>query len=335
MGDEAMKTKSARDGKSKKSVATHSVNGSPGGAGSGALGLELSETHPNNSAVRQGWLHIDQSLARYLLTFNTKNRTIKQQALTKLVRTQKAGLYNDQNTDAITFNLLGELVNGQHRLKMVVETGIPIYALVVVGVSDTVMETTDNGTPRSIRDILQIENLSSNAGHKNIGYIGPNVNAFLNYLSRGNLRRVGRNEQSNAEILRYYRANQDKVQSLIAFGRSVSERCPSFKNVVTMKRVAVLKFALESTGAAPEDIEVFFEMLMGRITPNYSMNNLRIRLERLQVDHDRKKKVSDDLALAILVKGWNAFVLGEEVEQFRWRSGGAKPEAFPEPVSGQ
>ena len=41
---------------------------------------------------------------------------------------------------------------------------------------------------------------------------------------------------------------------------------------------------------------------------------------------------SQTYLLAITLKAWNAYRQGETVGLYRWRPGGAKPEAFPEPI---
>lgn len=65
----------------------------------------------------------------------------------------RAGRWRD-NGDAIRLDCGGYLVDGQHRLAAIVESGVSVKVLLVEGLTDDVLPTIDLGARRSSRDVL-------------------------------------------------------------------------------------------------------------------------------------------------------------------------------------
>jgi hypothetical protein len=67
-----------------------------------------------------------------------------------------AGLDWEFDGNTIVFNALGELVNGQHRMKAIEDSGIPQVMLVVRGVTLSAIEVMDTNRIRSFADMLRM-----------------------------------------------------------------------------------------------------------------------------------------------------------------------------------
>lgn len=291
--------------------------------------LALSLEHPENSDVRIGWLTVTRPIAQRLLKTNTANRDFKTRGVDKIVEDQRSGSWNNQNPDPIVIDETGRLANGQHRLIGVVETGIPIVALVVEGVSLNVMETLDSGTQRTLVDTLIIENRRDSAGHKNLSYLGGVIHAAFRYEDRGDLSQGGGKVFSKAQLLTFYRENREWLERIVSWALSTHRKMPATKNITSVKRLAVFRYALESSGAHVDDIELFFAMLTEDRAAETAVLKLRKRFHSLQAEHNRKRFPLDDLVMALMVKSWNFYVQGEEPQAISWKSGGAKKEKFP------
>ena len=72
-----------------------------------------------------------------------------------LIGRQKRGEWRT-NSDSIRFNSDGNLRDGQHRLHMVMLTGIPIDAVVIRGIAPDSFVTMDTGKNRTITEVLSI-----------------------------------------------------------------------------------------------------------------------------------------------------------------------------------
>lgn len=94
--------------------------------------------------------------AAYILEHNNHNRPVVRSNLARLCRDLKAGEWK-LNGETIVLASDGELMTGQHRLKAVVLTGIPIKTFVVYGIDRSAFPTMDQGTPKSVSAILAID----------------------------------------------------------------------------------------------------------------------------------------------------------------------------------
>lgn len=94
--------------------------------------------------------------AREWLVNNTKNRPINQTLVARYVQ----AMQNDQwelNGETVKFADNGRLLDGQHRLMAVVESGVTIYTFVVRGLPEEVFDTIDCGKVRTIADTLNLD----------------------------------------------------------------------------------------------------------------------------------------------------------------------------------
>jgi hypothetical protein len=65
--------------------------------------------------------------------------------------------------------------------------------------------------------------------------------------------------------------------------------------------------------------------------------NLVVRVEKITPDRaqtwlDTANLKNRKIAIAVIVKAWNAYRLGDQISMLKFRAGGAKPETFPEIV---
>lgn len=108
------------------------------------------------------WQEITPALAAKWLKKNPKNRKLRQFTVGSLARDMKAGAWAPTH-QGIAFGVDGNLMDGQHRLAAVVESGCSIWSLVFTGmpvrasgVNADTMDVVDRGNPRSVADILKL-----------------------------------------------------------------------------------------------------------------------------------------------------------------------------------
>jgi hypothetical protein len=124
--------------------------------------------------IKVSTIKITPQMAAQMLLKNTKNRKMNRNHINSMVRDMLAGNWQ-QNGDAIRFDYNGDLIDGQHRLKAIIESGKAMYCVVVRGLDPESMKTIDSGKKRNYGDRLTMR------GIKNANRFGPTIN-MLSYF---------------------------------------------------------------------------------------------------------------------------------------------------------
>jgi hypothetical protein len=100
---------------------------------------------------------IDSTRAAAILESNTANRNLSQSRVAILSRKMLAGEWLFTGQAHVIISSEGVLLNGQHTLWAVVETGIVIETIVVTGVDPAAFAKIDIGWKRTVGNILSAE----------------------------------------------------------------------------------------------------------------------------------------------------------------------------------
>lgn len=122
---------------------------------------------------------ITPKMAAEMLTRNKRNRRLSAQTVRSYAKAMKEGKWQ-LTPDCISFYESGELRDGQHRLNAVVMAEVPVEMTVAYDVPNGSI-ICDKGKPRSILDILRMNDLPPAVANKNsvsmacglFRYIGP------------------------------------------------------------------------------------------------------------------------------------------------------------------
>ena len=239
---------------------------------------------------------ISPRIAGEYLLHNDKNRSIRTHHLRHLARQMSEGLWV-YNADPIRFN--GKtLIDGQHRLMAVVDTGRTIKMLVVRGLSDEAQLTIDSGRNRSNADTLSMR--GHTYAHTAAGTLRL-VDAYVN----GRMNTLSHYRVSNAEILLIERRHP------LAMGASqyVVQNMPAGWGYRT---VPALVYYV--AGFVDEDArETFFTQVfhgVGIDSKNEPSWLLRQRLEKhARGDH----RLGQRAQLGIYIRAWNHFISGNKL----------------------
>jgi hypothetical protein len=98
---------------------------------------------------------VSPALAAELLSKNTANRAVNKRAVARYAEAMKRGVWRIGN-DAICVGLDGVLLNGQHRLNAVVESGVTVKMLFRSGVEQGDLFAMDQGNKRIGADIATL-----------------------------------------------------------------------------------------------------------------------------------------------------------------------------------
>lgn len=116
---------------------------------------------PETNNIKTEILAINPALAEKLLGHNVNNRGIRRRMVVTYARDMEAGLWRLAGSP-IVFAADGTLLDGQHRLLAVIESGCTIEFLVIYGVERAAQPVLDTGAKRSFADVLAMRGHSNN-----------------------------------------------------------------------------------------------------------------------------------------------------------------------------
>lgn len=262
---------------------------------------------------------ITPELASEYLTKNTHNRNLRGAIVAIYAAAMMAGQWV-LNGESIKFAPDGTLVDGQHRLAAIVEAGVGVHILVVRDVDIESQLTVDVGLRRSIADHLTWR------GEVNSTTLGATLNAVHTYRKTG-MFNVGTaapgvrgTYRDLLDLLDAEPAIRDSVR--VAKNLNAALKCPT-------GAMAALHYTLWCM--SPEDADGFFEALTSGadLAPDNPVFVLRRAMERAQ--RERVHKMATKYLMAITIKAWNLWIVGDTCKVLGWRAGGAKAEAYPVP----
>ena len=131
---------------------------------------------PTNSVVL-----VTPKMANDWLLTNNRNRNLSKVRVAKIV--EDIINYRWQyNGESIKFDINGNLIDGQHRLSAIAQSGLTLPLLVVNNLPTESQQTIDLGRPRSLNDIVNILNIPHSSKVAAIGNMVLQLENFPNII---------------------------------------------------------------------------------------------------------------------------------------------------------
>ena len=261
------------------------------------------------------WI-IGPELATEILGRNARNRNLNPKLVGLYSRDMRNGDWRFVG-DPIRIATDGTLLDGQHRLRAICDSGTTQRFAVITGLEKKDQDVMDRGRKRTVGDILHIHGESNH-----------------NVLA-ASLRYVWAMEQNTGfgnEL-----SNKPPTSSQLL---SVLERHPSIRQSVqpgvTAHRCikippSILVFRHYQFGLIDADDRDHFYDRLTKQDFNGSDDPISQLYCRIMEDAANKQKKFQPLTKhALLVKAWNYYRSGRTVSFLRWSQGGSRPEKFPE-----
>jgi len=262
--------------------------------------------------------HIGPDRASMLLSNMSKNRRVNQARLDQYRRAMENGDWQFEEGSPIKVSEDGNLLDGQHRLLAVVETGIAQDFFLLTGVPETVMDVMDTGKQRSFADFLHME------GEINCGELAAAVSILLRYKTDGYIAKWGssRNRPTIPELVRFF-ADHHGLRGSVVRGKQIRRKLKGGAG-----RWAGLHYIF--TEVDPVDTEDFFNKAeLGEDLP--AGDPILALRKRLLDDINSPRRLAEIEYTALVLKSWNYYRRGQTIKHFQWRGGGANPEPYPTP----
>ncbi|MBA7700992.1 hypothetical protein ES703_109718 [subsurface metagenome] len=242
---------------------------------------------------------IDREAAeRYLNLERGNNRPFSPMHLVDLIGRQQRDEWVT-NGDSIRFDVNGQLRDGQHRLRMVKQTGIPIEVIVVRDIVPEAFKTMDVGKKRSLGDVLFIEHETN---HAQLGYA---LGFIWRYLSRKMTGKVGSYEE-HFKVLHAHPGIRDSVSFYLNLARPLST--PGWSAITTSSHY--LFSQVEATEAND-----FIEKYVTGLGLVEATDPIKVLHEQVVKYASAPRRPSAAQIFALIVRAWNACKAGQSVKQ--------------------
>jgi len=260
--------------------------------------------HDEASHVRFRQAKIGPEEANELLRMNTANRPLKPKQVAFLARQMSNGHWR-RNGDTIRISRDSVLLDGQHRLYAVIESGVEIEFDIIEGLPPEAMDTIDQGgAPRRVSDCLSI------SGQRNAATVAALAKLvyYMDYrngwdCAPGTTPSLRLAVEEAREILS---ENQDMIDA-VEFARSRRwPRSPLTATIVAFCRMHIGRVA------PIEAVDKFFaDVIDGTdLTKGYATWRLR---SWIQSGIDSRTKRSQLEVVAACFRSWNWHVEGKKL----------------------
>jgi len=271
-------------------------------------------TEPIDSAMTARIVLVSPEVALEWLKRNDANRLFTRGNARALAAEMERG-YWQENGESIVFDTFGVLVDGQHRLQAVLNSGYEYLVPVVTGVQAAARPTVDTGVKRSAANNLQMadEPYASLLAATLLlwrGYQAKNVRQMTHPASVAPEDRV-----SIPRILEYL----EEWPGLREAARESFALRPAGpgRSLVPSSEAAMIWFAIVQSGASRERANEF----LGSVLTGYDLaaNSPIIGLRRRLIDQlapgqrmDKRERI------ALVLKTWQLWSTGKSRKVIRW-----------------
>lgn len=260
---------------------------------------------------------VSPEIALAWLHRNDANRPIRHKAVAQYAADLKQQAWKCTG-ETIKFSKTGRLLDGQHRLSAITESGVTAPWLVNTGLDDAVFANLDTGRRRTGSDVLVIQGLSLYEARIVSAAMPMVMNYQFGQLPHSSYR------YPNYEMLDCWHSDS-LLQSTCIFVAALPHKMIPIAHAKAFFLHWV--FSQRDVPAADTFIEQLFEGdHLGKTDPVY-----RLR-EKLLIDRVERRQTDDGVQLHACIKAWNARRAGKAISH--WRSLFPRSdEAFPEIAS--
>lgn len=246
-------------------------------------------------------MDITPEMAKKWLKKNTCNRPLRWKWVLFLAEQQSNGRWK-VNGDAIRFSHDGRLIDGQHRLYAIIESGVTIRSYVITGLDFEVFDTVDGGSKRTGGDILSI------LGEKNATTLAGALMYLKKYLSGSMTISTSMSPVEMEELLNENPDIRDSVKHCVKY------RTKMFSTSLMSALHYVFSYYDQ------EEADRFAEKLSTGVGLE-SGDPVYVLRERLMQNLISKSKLPGGVVGALMIRAWNATRDGKKVKFVQWKNG--------------
>lgn len=249
------------------------------------------------------------------LGHNTGNRSVRPRVVAAYATDMRNGDWRS-NGEGIKFGEGGKLLDGQHRLRAIIEADAPVTMPVWRGVEDKAQEVMDTQAKRTYADVLSLR--------------GETSSHTLAAVVRGVAAWERGSRSVHTSTVTFTTPMLDRTLDKYPWLREASGTVNRLNKTVGLpgNTAGALYFALTQVDA--EDAQHFFDRLMSDLDHHEGDPIYTLRRKLLAIREDAKGDRNPVYLAAYVIKAWNAYRDGAQMSMIRYSPGGKSPEKFPE-----
>lgn len=263
--------------------------------------------------TRMDLVRFTPKIAEDFLSRSRANRPLVQRVVDTYARIMADGGWR-VNGEPLIVNSSGELLNGQHRLRAVMQADTEVPMLVVWGIDDDAFDTIDTGRSRAGRDLIGI------AGYNDSSTLATAAGWLWRYKRSDGILTLtsSRFKPTNHDLLETLRAYPGLLESL-PFGHSLS-------GLMGRGLATFCHYICSDRDRTAAD-KFFTDLAEGA---NLHKGQAVWVLRNVLLDNKTAKhKMSQLYQVAITIRAFNYERANRETRIVRWRQAGPAREAFP------
>lgn len=233
---------------------------------------------------------VSPTLARQLLAVNQRNRSLRSPRVTQLAESMRRGEW-ELNGETIKIAEDGTLLDGQHRLQAVVESGVTIEALLMRNLPREAQDTVDTGRRRRLADVLAIE------GFPDSHALGAAVSILFRYRNGTRIDYSHKNAPTPRQALDLLAEEPDLIES-VRVARRLTKKVRGPIGVFS-----ALHYVFSEVD--PDATDEFFERLIDGNELQKGDPVLQLRDQLLKPRVERNYAQSPYYVAALMIKAFN------------------------------
>lgn len=267
--------------------------------------------------------YIDATKAANWLSRNVRNRPLRTRLLKRISDQIRRGEW-ELNGESIIWANDNTIIDGQHRLQAIVDAGVSapgLPCIVVYGVSPDAYKSIDSGASRLAKDDLGL------LGYVNTTILAAAAAMLHTFRNFGTMLPAGQNRPTRAQTVQML-MNEPTLADSVKMADNIHRRMPNMFKTQTI----VLHHLFSEID--PELNELFWTLIVeGAELPKDSpILALRNRINGFAGSRMRNAYTAAEYG-ALVIKAWNAWIVGQKVAILRWKGIGKFSEDFPQ-ISG-
>lgn len=247
---------------------------------------------------------------------NKHNRAISERKVDQYARDMKRGEWIT-NGEAIKISGTNLILDGQHRLLAIINSGKTIEMLIITGLPEKAQESMDQGRMRTFNDMLK---LRGEGDYHNLAAITRIIYSFQ--TCGVPIAGWAGITPSNQQLSTTLKNNNSDIHKSLAFSNQTKRKW------IPISTVGALHMLFSSVDEA--DANAFFTgLLVGenldRTSPIYVLRERLIN----EYHFASERRMHLRTKVVFIIKAWNAWKQGTPMTKLMWNGGGSNPEHFP------
>ena len=254
-------------------------------------------------------VRVSREIALRWLRRNDKNRTFSR-VNARILADEMGHGYWRENGESIVFDFMGILIDGQHPLQAVVDTGHEYLVPVVTGVPLEARPTVDTGLKRSAANNFGM------AGEIHTSCLAATISLWRGYKTREVREMTHQSRRLSVSGAMEFLEKWPQIREAAKAAVKLRPGSPG-RMLMPVSEVAMVWLAIVDSGAAKDRANEYLGMVLSghNLAPGNPVLALRRRLDEHMRPGHRMHKLD---RLALVLRAWQLWSTGKTRQVLRW-----------------